>query len=275
MKPRPLLLLLLSLQLLAFWPVGRWYVARVADGSDEPWGLLALATAAAWLCWHGWQRRDADPALWHGRQLWPAIAATLLYAFCYGSLPPLLSAALACLALTLLVSPLLLARPLHPALLGLLLLALPLMASLQFYAGYPLRVLVAQLTCPLLQAAGHVVVREGAALRFGEQTIWVDAPCSGIRMLWAGGYLVCTLACVWGLNWWRTVLAGVLGLALVLAGNVLRAAGLFFLEVTPLQWPPWAHTALGLVSFALVLGPLVWLVQRLERRAGRLLCVQH
>src|SRR5262245_40553182 len=36
---------LLAIELLAFWPVWRWYVHRLSDQSDEAWGVVALVTA--------------------------------------------------------------------------------------------------------------------------------------------------------------------------------------------------------------------------------------
>jgi len=39
---------LLALQAAALWPIWLWYAKRTADGSDEPWGLLALG--AVLLC---------------------------------------------------------------------------------------------------------------------------------------------------------------------------------------------------------------------------------
>ena len=38
---------LLVLQALAFWPVWQWYLRRMVDGSDEPFGVLALLSAIA------------------------------------------------------------------------------------------------------------------------------------------------------------------------------------------------------------------------------------
>ena len=35
----------LALLLLALWPHWRWMAARMVDGSDEPWGAVALVTA--------------------------------------------------------------------------------------------------------------------------------------------------------------------------------------------------------------------------------------
>ena len=42
----PTPLLILAMQGVAFWPVWRWYGERITDGSDEPWGIVALATHA-------------------------------------------------------------------------------------------------------------------------------------------------------------------------------------------------------------------------------------
>ena len=39
----------LLLQAAAFWPVWRWYAARVTDSSDDAWGWVALVTAAIML----------------------------------------------------------------------------------------------------------------------------------------------------------------------------------------------------------------------------------
>jgi hypothetical protein len=72
---------------------------------------------------------------------------------------------------------------------SLLLLSLPSVASLEFFLGYPLRVLVGEATAFLLQMQGLDVWREGVCLHFGEKLIWIDAPCSGIKMLWFGLFL--------------------------------------------------------------------------------------
>ena len=39
------MILLLALQLIAFWHIWVWYLKRITDISDEPWGILALLTA--------------------------------------------------------------------------------------------------------------------------------------------------------------------------------------------------------------------------------------
>jgi hypothetical protein len=57
------------------------------------------------------------------------------------------------------------------------------------FSRLPLRVIVGVATAFLLQMQGLDVWREGVCLHFGEKLIWIDAPCSGIKMLWFGFFL--------------------------------------------------------------------------------------
>ena len=41
--------LLIVVQVLSLWPVWSWYLSRMLDRSDEPWGVLALVTALVYL----------------------------------------------------------------------------------------------------------------------------------------------------------------------------------------------------------------------------------
>jgi hypothetical protein len=59
---------LLLLQAIAFWPVWRWYAARITDSSDDAWGWIALATAGLMLArfkneWNEHQAKLWLPAL--------------------------------------------------------------------------------------------------------------------------------------------------------------------------------------------------------------------
>ena len=77
--------LLAAAQLLAFWPVWRWYTLRLGTAGDEKWGLLALfAAALMWLPSGAWA--DSPAA---ARSLWPSVLLTLLYAASYAWLPPI------------------------------------------------------------------------------------------------------------------------------------------------------------------------------------------
>ena len=63
-------------------------------------------------------------------------------------------------------------------------LSLPVVASLQFYAGYPMRLAAAEGAVRLLELGGIVVARNGVSIEVGGMAIAVDPACSGIRMLW-------------------------------------------------------------------------------------------
>ncbi|NJD06160.1 MAG: exosortase/archaeosortase family protein [Methylococcaceae bacterium] len=254
---------LLALQLLALWPVWRWYGARMTDGSDDPLGVLALALALGLVF-----RRRRE--LLRQPRGWPVPAAGLLtlgQAIAPG-LPPLLRAILGMMALSLCLAASL-PRPREAVALGaLLLLSLPLVASLQFYAGYPLRLLAADGASLLLQGMGLPAQAEGAALRWGERLMLVDAPCSGIHMLWVG-LVAAAAASAWNRARPVPLLRNLgLALALVLIGNVIRNAALFFKETGLVELPDWTHEGIGLALFALVVVPVALLCQRPDGTAA-------
>jgi exosortase/archaeosortase family protein len=242
----------------AFWPVWRWYALRLGDGSDEKWGLVAVALAAAAALAR--RRAALPPRL-------PALAALVAAgALLYPVAPPLVRAAPALLAVALLVSATAHGRPLHAGTAALLLLALPLEATLQFYAGYPLRLAATWIAAGLLRACGLAVQASGTLLLWRADSIGVDAACSGIHMLWVA-LLATAAAAAWhGLGLVRLAASGVLAFALVVAGNALRVAALFVKEAHIVAWPDWTHEALGLAVFA---GVAVALLAVIDRVAGR------
>ena len=141
----------------ATWDAWRWYALRVADAPEE---AAALALTIVFLCAVGLARSSpAAPA----RPV-PLIAlATMLamYAASYAALPPIMRAALA-ISMTLFCFYLAACKGPPPvAFWGLVALALPVLPSLQFTLGYPMRVISATLTVALLQAHGLMVARQG------------------------------------------------------------------------------------------------------------------
>jgi exosortase/archaeosortase family protein len=229
---------------LACWPVARWYVVRLSDGSDEPWGLAALAAALFFAPREGW----LEP-LTRNRLL--ALCGLLaVYAIGFHWLPPLVHALLFVTTLAVAVG-----RKGFPlAWWALLVLSLPLIATLQFYLGYPLRLATTALCVPLLRLGGLHVAAEATALHWAGETVIVDAPCSGIHMLWTGLFLAAALAC-----WQRLDGRGTLRLlrwasGAVFVANVLRATALFCIEAKLWPSPAWAHEGVGLALFALAAG---------------------
>lgn len=245
----------LGLQLVALTPTWVWMAARMSDGSDDPLGLMALA-ALALLVWHVRDALRASPRLgWLATATVATSMATLLR---WGpgplpALPPLACGLLAVLALACGLLAFLPRRVASSPVVGLAVLALPLLSSLQFYAGYPLRVLTAEASRWLLMP-GFTVSREGSTLLVDGRLVIVDAPCSGVQMVWLGYYTACVVA-LWARRDDRGFLTRlpVVGL-LVLAGNIVRNSLLVALEGAGLAPAEWMHQALGLVLLAAVCG---------------------
>lgn len=237
---------LVAMQLLAFFPIWRWYATRIVDPSDEPWGLLALATAILFFS------RKGNSIYFKSDHLLVPALLMLAYAGTYSLAPRLLQAALAMAAIGCAWSSFRLGTPVHAPSLGLLMLSLPVMPSLQFYLGYPLRVISGILAATTLNMSGLTVVREGACLRWGTELISIDAPCSGLRMMWAALYIAVTLACFQGLSTARTVALVAAAFVSITLGNAIRSASLFHLETQFPFMPNWCHDAVGVVVFSAV-----------------------
>ncbi len=241
----------------AFWPLAPWYLARVMPASERFSAVLAFVTFCVFVI------RDRSPAKREFSSLALPTVLLLLYAISYRFLPGLASATLAVLTIAAIISPKVYGVRIHPGICGLLLLSLPLLSRLQFFLGFPLRVAVGAMAAPLLQIAGLAVVREGAVLRSGTDLIVIDAPCSGIKMLWAAAYLTCILCCFYRLSPSRTVVAGLGAFILVLFGNVLRSTALFFFEVGAVESSPATHSGTGVVAFLGVGLGILWIVRRI------------
>ncbi|MEM7147602.1 MAG: archaeosortase/exosortase family protein [Verrucomicrobiota bacterium] len=244
----------------AFWPVVSWYGRRMLDGSDDPWGVAALLLAGGFL----WMRRGEL-----GFPEWGRLAAAGVmagYALGYAWIPALVRGLLLVICMGLVLG--LFRRDL--AIVALLALSLPVMASVQFYFGYPLRVMVAMGCEVLLAFGGLEVVREGTGLNWGGEQVVVDAPCSGVRMLWTGmvaHFAVCAWFRVEGWRLWALSAGAVLLLAVA---NVVRATVLFFPEAGVVTWPESAHELVGLVVFGVVVFLLVKMQNLLPQ--GREVC---
>ncbi len=255
---RPVIALLGGL-LLALWPHWSYMARRMVDGSDEPWGILALATVLVLVA-----RDRAELSVPTRSALVASAALAVLAAAASLVLPDLAAAAVAMVALAFFLVHALPRRPATP-LVALVLLALPVIASLQFYLGFPLRVFAAHGTTALLALAGVDASAAGAAILHQGTTVLVDAPCAGIGMLWVGSYtaaLLSYLACADGA---RTATNAVAAALLVLAANVARNAALFFPEAGLVQWPAWSHEAIGLAALALAVVPIVLITSRPSR----------
>jgi MYXO-CTERM domain-containing protein len=246
------------LHVAALWPVWRWYIARIGDGSDEPWGLAALMLGLGLV----WQRRGELRVRPRGGLLLGAGLLTLAQAAATDGLPALVRALIGMTGLGLALAAYLPTRRDGAAIWGLLVLSLPLMSSLQFYAGYPLRLLAAAGSSLMLRAAGLPVFPEGASLRWEDRLILVDAPCSGLHMLWVGLILSTALSVLIRASAARLAVNWLLAAALIVLGNVLRNSLLFIKESGMLVLPDWTHAGVGVLVFVLTLLPLSVLILR-------------
>lgn len=224
---------------LSNWPVRRWYIARMGDGSDEPWGLAALAAAILFTPRNGL----TEPL--SRNHTWLLCGIVAIHVGCYAFIPPLGHALIFVTTIGIAVA----RRGFPLAWWALLILSLPVIASLQFYLGYPLRLATTQFCVPLLRLGGLHVTAAETALHWADETVIVDAPCSGIHMLWTGLFLAAMLACWQRLDARLTFRLLRRASMTVFVANVLRATALFCIEAKVLPSPPWAHEGVGLVLF--------------------------
>ena len=254
------LLLVLGIQMIAFWDVWRWYVSRAMYSWDQPWGVLALVAAIVFLVASRKPRPQTE------RSLFLPTLIVIFYAVTYFSFAPLARATVAFTALAVTISSLRFGKSFHPGLLGLVYLSLPTLPTLQFFGGYPLRVVVAQLTAPILRMSGFAVIPEGTCLNWAGQMIWIDGPCSGIKMLWVGLFLTFVVLCVYELPLLKTLLLLPLVGVVIMAANVFRAVALFYLEAGVLSMPSWGHEYAGVIAFVLEAAGIIAIVLMLRRR---------
>jgi exosortase len=255
---------LVALQLLALWPVWQWYGRRVIDGADEVWGLVALGAALLLL----WRERKGVRKETRSALLWGAGVLALLSAAGAPWLHMLPRAVLGMAAFGLAVAAILdRPRPVLP-IWGLLILSLPVVSSLQLqlYLGYPLRAFTAWASRGVLAALGIEVAQTGTALTWMGRTVLVDAPCSGIRMLWAGLLLAVLLSYLMQASAGRFVVNVGAALPIIVGANVMRNAVLFVKEAGILPMPVWTHAGIGLLAFLLVAASILG-VTRWRRNA--------
>ena len=253
-----LVLLVIAGWLAASGPVLWWTGRRMADGSDEPLGILALLAAAGFL-WS--ERLELRP---QARGL--VVGAILLLASAWSPLPNLVQGALAVAALG---SAFGLPRRL-PGAFVLLGLALPWMASLDFFCGPPLREFLAHGAAMILQAGGLAVDPCGSVLTTGGRPVTVDPPCSGLGMLWHALFFSAALSAWFRLPVGRTTVLLSCTTTMAVGANILRTATLFFPESGLVFWPHWTHQAVGLAWFGFALLPVWFLAQRWGGRGSSL-----
>lgn len=240
--------LALALTPLLFWDAWQLLAGRFGDGlSALPLALVGLAVAAPAV-----RRIAAGQA-----QPVPLGRLSLALACYVGATlagPALPGAAVAVVTVALLCRRIAGGAMPWPPLVGLALLALPVLPSLDFYLAYPMRLAGSAIAAAMLRLNGIAVGVEGVALSWNGSLLLFDAACSGVRMLWAGLFMVSGIALAAGFGLSRYARAVAIAAAVAIAGNAVRAASLFYVEngfAGPLQGPL-VHEAVGLISFLML-----------------------
>jgi exosortase/archaeosortase family protein len=246
--------LVLAAYAAAGWPVWRWFVRRLQDGGDEPLGLVALVIAVAVLARSG--RTDPSTACRHAALAGLGLTAVLALL----PVPPLLRAVCYLPVLALAARGLLGVR-LVPGAVALLLLALPVVASLQFWAGGPLRQCAAWMAAGLLSLGGFNASCSGVVLSVDGAPVVVDGPCSGVRLLWTACVAVAAFAAWSDWGWRRTAAALTIAMPAAVLANAWRTASLALGGAGVLPAAPWLHAATGLCALGAALTACFFLLR--------------
>ncbi len=201
------------------------------------------------------------------------VSIVLLVSYCATVLtaPNAVQALLAALALATICNGLAVVCTLRPGDWFLIGLSLPLVATANFYCGYPLRCVITFLSCEIIQALGLEIKASGTELISPTGMVEVDAPCSGIKMLWLCSYLAATFASLMRLRTVPSIVLMVVAVVAAIAGNVLRVSALFFLETNLRSYPSLTkleeplHQVIGLLAFLLSAGIMAGVAQRLKK----------
>lgn len=245
MHPLPLA----AIALVACWDSWRWTIHRLTQSPEEGLSLLFTFVLLGALTMPRLRRHTPasriDPTP-------PAAMLALHAALTLANAPSIIQSALATTLLAYILY-----RAAHDAappaaFWGLIALAMPVLPSLQFVFGYPLRVVSATLTVALLNLQGVPITRDGTYVTVAGQTAQFDAPCSGIAMLWALVLVTLMAALITHLSLAKLSLALLLTLTVAIAANALRVASLLYATTMLGETePPWLHEAVGLAAFAL------------------------
>ncbi|MFN0318383.1 MAG: archaeosortase/exosortase family protein [Burkholderiales bacterium] len=251
---------MLMLVTAACWDGWRWLFHRIEMAPEE--GLALVLVVVLFVVTHLRQ-----PAPWgaHKPPLVFLTAVLAVYAASQSFAPPIVRSTLAVMAALACLHSLLFANQPPVTFWALVALAMPVLPSLQFMLGYPMRVACAALTVMFLRAQGHAVTREASNLIWRGDTIQFDAPCSGVSMLRAGLLLTLMGCAMMRLSIWKTLAAMAICTVLAIVCNALRASSLFYFEAGLLAQPAsWWHEGTGIAAFALLAGATLWMLAKLN-----------
>lgn len=249
---------IILVQALTFWNAWYWYVSRMLDGSDEPLGILALITLIFFI-----GKVDLNKLVTKN-QVNIFIIILLTYILTYRITPDMIHSIFAVISLgyTFYISK----EKISPAIIGLFFMTLPVIASMQFYLGYPLRSLNSYMMVILLRLNGFYVSQDGTCLNFNKNLICVDAPCSGINMLWFSSYFALFICCLYKLNLHKTIKVSLISFISIIIANIMRSTSLFYTESGVLKLPAFVHQGVGILTFILSISIVIIYVNMSERK---------
>ncbi len=229
----------------AYWDAWRLLIGRIGDGAAAiPILILLVGFAIAWI------------KLTTDRRVPAILVGIVLAAFIIVSIwgTAMIKIGVALIAIMMVVHRGFGGKRPPFAAIGVGLMALPILPSLDFYLAWPMRQLSATLTAGLLRLNGFSVHVEGVAIAWQDQLLLFDGPCSGIRMLWAALLLTSILSLIGRIGAWRYGAALVITAVLAIFANALRAASLFYLETgfVPRMEGPVFHELVGISSFVML-----------------------
>ena len=222
---------------LCVFPSYVWYVRRIVTGGEEVISVLLLPVCIM----AAWKAKIQSKDLLDYRTL----AGATLYVVLWGiGAPAIVKAAVAIWILLYATGCL----P-HFGVSALGFLSLPWLSSFQYFFGFPLRKVVVEGASLTLNAFGLPVYASGTGLAFQGSQVFVDPPCSGVRMIWAVLFLSAILCVLFKTSWQKGVLTCTCGVLLAVLGNIVRATILFFPESELVQWPDWTHETVGVAAY--------------------------
>jgi exosortase len=210
---------------LSFLPILSEFIARAAATPNAALYPFLLA-AAAWFVWHAWSGRDrtAAPRPWWGVCLAAVAWACLATAAVFDSPALGVAAALTALAAAgLAVGGVPLARRLAPAAASVLLVVL-FQTDAYHQAALHLQERTADWGLALLDVRGVIYVRAGAVVESADRRFPIEAACGGVRALSAPIAAALLVGLAFRRGPWHVALLVGIGVAVALAGNVVRVA---------------------------------------------------
>lgn len=149
---------------------------------------------------------------------------------------------------------------------GLFMLSLPIMATMQFYLGYPMRYFVATIASAVLNICGYAVTVVGVTLHWESYIISVDAPCSGLKMVYSGALTVCILCFINKFNHFKILLFSMIAFIIIVMSNIARILALFLVEAEVLKLnPDSVHTPIGLICYTSAIISLLFICEIIKR----------